>query len=70
MPAFAACSRCAPHFWFCANYKHQYDATTDPKTSSRTYEAVYGTIEAGGNINANVTGYGKNNAVRAGAYAE
>lgn len=41
-------------------------STTDRKKSTRTYDAVYGTIEAGGTLDAKVTGTIDNHAVREG----
>jgi filamentous hemagglutinin len=49
----------------CVSRKTRYWTTTDSSTSSRTYDSVFGTIQAGGALNANVTGYLTNNAVRA-----
>ncbi|WP_375673986.1 DUF637 domain-containing protein [Bartonella sp. AA18HLJMS] len=43
-----------------------YGSTTDTKTTVRTYDAVYGTIEAGGTLDAKLTGYIDNHAVREG----
>ncbi|WP_345097254.1 hemagglutinin repeat-containing protein, partial [Bartonella acomydis] len=43
-----------------------YGSTTNTKTATRTYDAVYGTIEAGGTLDAKVTGYIDNHAVREG----
>ncbi|WP_375661016.1 DUF637 domain-containing protein [Bartonella sp. CL71SXKL] len=39
---------------------------TDTQTTVRTYDAVYGTIEAGGTLDAKLTGYIDNHAVREG----
>ncbi|EJF92236.1 filamentous hemagglutinin family domain-containing protein, partial [Bartonella taylorii 8TBB] len=39
---------------------------TDIQTATRTYDAVYGTIEAGGTLDAKITGYIDNHAVREG----
>ncbi|WP_375614291.1 hypothetical protein, partial [Bartonella sp. AC151YNML] len=43
-----------------------YGSTTDTKTTVRTYDAVYGTIEAGGTLDAKLTGTIDNHAVREG----
>ncbi|WP_330168920.1 DUF637 domain-containing protein [Bartonella grahamii] len=43
-----------------------YGSTTDIQTTTRTYDAVYGTIEAGGTLDAKLTGYIDNHAVREG----
>lgn len=48
----------------CVDRKTRYWTTTESDTSSRTYDAVFGTIEAGGTLSANVSGYLNNNAVR------
>ncbi|KJF66930.1 hypothetical protein RS75_14965 [Rhizobium nepotum 39/7] len=48
----------------CVDHDTRRWTTTDSSTSSRTYDAVFGTIEAGGALSANVTGYLNNNAVR------
>ncbi len=42
-------------------------STTDTKTTTRTYDAVYGTIEAGGTLDVKVTDTLDNHAVREGA---
>ncbi|SIR11804.1 filamentous hemagglutinin family N-terminal domain-containing protein, partial [Rhizobium sp. RU33A] len=52
-------------FGVCIDRDTRYWTTTDSSTSSRTYDSVFGTIQAGGALNANVTGYLTNNAVRA-----
>jgi filamentous hemagglutinin len=51
-------------FGICVDHDTRHWTTTDSSTSSRTYDAVFGTIEAGGTLSANVTGYLNNNAVR------
>ncbi|CAK01664.1 Filamentous hemagglutinin [Bartonella tribocorum CIP 105476] len=43
-----------------------YGSKTDRKTTTRTYDAVYGTIEAGGTLDAKITGTIDNHAVREG----
>ncbi|WP_273760849.1 hemagglutinin repeat-containing protein, partial [Bartonella sp. ML70XJBT.G] len=43
-----------------------YGSTINSKTLMRTYDAVYGTIEAGGTLDAKLTGYIDNHAVREG----
>jgi filamentous hemagglutinin len=48
----------------CIDRDTRYWTTTDSNTSSRTYDSVFGTIEAGGTLSANVTGYLTNNAIR------
>lgn len=48
----------------CIDHDTRYWTTTDSNTSSRTYDSVFGTIEAGDTLSANVTGYLNNNAVR------
>ncbi|WP_254472602.1 DUF637 domain-containing protein, partial [Bartonella sp. B1098] len=44
----------------------EWDGPTFVKTPTRTYDAVYGTIEAGGTLDAKLTGYIDNHAVREG----
>ncbi len=51
-------------FGVCTNHKTRRWTTTEYDTASSTISAVYGTIEAGGTLNADVTGYITNNAVR------
>lgn len=51
-------------FGICVDHDTRHWTTTDSSTSSRTYDAVFGTIEAGGALSANVSGYLNNNAVR------
>jgi filamentous hemagglutinin len=41
--------------------------TTDHSISTQTYDSIYGTIQAGGSLIANVSGYLNNDAVRGGA---
>lgn len=48
----------------CIDRDTRHWTTTDSSTSSRTYASVFGTIEAGGLLDANVTGYLTNNAIR------
>ncbi|MDZ7925840.1 MAG: filamentous hemagglutinin N-terminal domain-containing protein [Agrobacterium sp.] len=48
----------------CVSRKTRYWTTTEADTSSRTYDSVFGTIEAGGTLSASVSGYLSNNAVR------
>ena len=54
-------------FGFCINHGTRYWTETDTDTASSTIDSVYGTIEAGGTLDAAVTGYFNNNAVRDGA---
>ena len=49
----------------CIDHDTRYWTTTDSDTQSRTYDSVFGTIEAGGALSASVSGYLTNNAVRA-----
>ena len=59
---------CAQRIIVCVNHKHRTVTTTSaPVIVSETVDAVYGTIEAGGQLNAQVTGYVLNNAIRRGA---
>jgi filamentous hemagglutinin len=51
-------------FGICVSRRTRYWTTTDSDTASRTYDSVFGTIEAGGVLTANVSGYINNNAVR------
>ncbi len=44
----------------------EWDGPTFVETPTRTYDAVYGTIEAGGTLDAKLTGYIDNHAVREG----
>ncbi|WP_375675734.1 DUF637 domain-containing protein [Bartonella sp. CL100XZDX] len=44
----------------------EWDGPTFTQTPKRTYDAVYGTIEAGGTLDAKLTGYIDNHAVREG----
>ncbi|WP_375678895.1 MULTISPECIES: DUF637 domain-containing protein [unclassified Bartonella] len=44
----------------------EWDGPTFTQTLKRTYDAVYGTIEAGGTLDAKLTGYIDNHAVREG----
>ncbi|WP_375624013.1 filamentous hemagglutinin N-terminal domain-containing protein, partial [Bartonella sp. TT119HLJHH] len=44
----------------------EWDGPTFTQTTKRTYDAVYGTIEAGGTLDAKLTGYIDNHAVREG----
>ena len=48
----------------CLQYGHRFWDTTDTTTTSRTIGAVYGTIEAGGRLTADLSGALDNNAVR------
>jgi filamentous hemagglutinin len=52
-------------FGFCIDHDTRYWTTTESSASSRTYDSVFGTIQAGGTLSADVTGYLTNNAVRA-----
>ena len=54
-------------FGVCINRDTRYWTETDTDTASSTIDSVYGTIEAGGTLDAAVTGYFNNNAVRDGA---
>ncbi|MEO9299436.1 DUF637 domain-containing protein [Devosia alba] len=59
---------CAGWFlWFCTGNQTDYWTTSESSTSSSTTGAVFGTIEAGGTLTANVSGYVSNNAVRSAA---
>ncbi|WP_107675999.1 hemagglutinin repeat-containing protein [Agrobacterium sp. LAD9] len=51
----------------CLSRKTRTWTTSESSTSTQTYNVVFGTIEAGGALNAVVTGYLLNNAVRQGA---
>ena len=51
----------------CLSRKTRYWTTTDTDTASSTYDQVFGTIVAGGDLDADVTGFLTNNAVREGA---
>lgn len=53
--------------WFCTGNQTDYWTTSESSTSSSTNGAVFGTIEAGGTLTANVSGYVSNNAVRGAA---
>jgi len=48
----------------CFQRKTRHWTTTDTNTASSTYDAIFGTIEAGGTLLADVSGYLANNAVR------
>ncbi|WP_430511446.1 DUF637 domain-containing protein [Pannonibacter phragmitetus] len=48
----------------CISRKTRYWTTTDTDTASSTYDQVFGTIVAGGDLNADVTGFLTNSAVR------
>ncbi|WP_375616702.1 DUF637 domain-containing protein [Bartonella sp. AP58NXGY] len=50
----------------CINGAEEWDGPTFTQTLKRTYDAVYGTIEAGGTLDAKLTGYIDNHAVREG----
>ncbi|GAA5109612.1 DUF637 domain-containing protein [Bartonella jaculi] len=59
--------KCRPWNGFCKlGGITYYGSTTNTKTATRTYDAVYGTIEAGGTLDAKLTGYIDNHAVREG----
>lgn len=51
----------------CAYTTDEYWSTTDNNTATSTIGAVYATIQAGGNLRADVSGYLTNNAVRGSA---
>jgi len=53
--------------WWCTGNQTDYWTTSESSTASSTTGAVFGTIEAGGTLTANVSGYLSNNAVRAAA---
>ncbi|MEH0069918.1 DUF637 domain-containing protein [Pannonibacter sp. Pt2-lr] len=48
----------------CIDYDTRYWTTTDTDTASSTYDQVFGTIVAGGDLDAAVTGFLTNSAVR------
>ncbi len=50
----------------CLSRKTRTWTTSESSTSTQTYNSVFGTIEAGGALNAVITGYLLNNAVRQG----
>uniref|UniRef100_UPI0035D05A03 two-partner secretion domain-containing protein n=2 Tax=Bartonella TaxID=773 RepID=UPI0035D05A03 len=50
----------------CINGAEEWDGPTFTQTPKRTYDAVYGTIEAGGTLDAKLTGTIDNHAVREG----
>ena len=51
----------------CLEHDYVYWTTTDSSTGTQSYDAVFGTIEAGGALHADVSGYVANDAVRSGA---
>jgi len=51
-------------FKWCIKHKTRHWTTTDTSTASSTLDAIFGTIEAGGTLLADVSGYLANNAVR------
>ncbi|WP_026789751.1 hemagglutinin repeat-containing protein [Pleomorphomonas oryzae] len=53
-------------FGHCTSHGTRTWTTHDESTATRTYSSLFGTIEAGGLLDANVTGYLNNNAVRGG----
>ena len=58
---------CKVRVWKCIDRGTRYWTETHRNTASSTIGSVYGTIEAGGTLDAAVTGYINNNAVRDGA---
>ncbi|WP_299150242.1 DUF637 domain-containing protein [uncultured Tateyamaria sp.] len=54
-------------FGFCLNRKTRYLTRTNDRSETATNGAIFASIEAGGRVNATVSGYLSNDAVRSGA---
>ena len=58
---------CYISFFGCWKHKWRYWTTTEEETTSSTYDSMFASIEAGGTLDAVVSGYLSNKAVREGA---